>query len=244
MFKIARKYHSKLTLLVGLQLLIWSITGLYMVSMDIHFIHGESLTKSEQRMLDIKQVNYSINELLTNYPTAKNVTLVPLLDNQVYRFSDSKNGKMVIDADTGQVLPSVDQQKAIQIAKSHYVANDEIDSIRLITATKSVDNQNPDNDIPSELSKRHLPVWQVSFNNFMSPTLYISQLTGEVVTKRHLFWRLFDWMWRFHIMDYDDGSNVSNWFLLLITIVSLGAALTGCVLTYQSLVKPKLKRLF
>ena len=45
-------------------------------------------------------------------------------------------------------------------------------------------------------------------------------------------------MWRFHIMDYDDGENVSNWFLFLVAISGLIAAILGAILTYFRVVLP------
>jgi len=48
-------------------------------------------------------------------------------------------------------------------------------------------------------------------------------------------------MWRFHIMDYDDGENVSNWFLFLVATLGLMAAIAGAVLTYYRVLSPNKK---
>ena len=85
---------------------------------------------------------------------------------------------------------------------------------------------------------RHLPFWQIKFEGFSTPTLYVGQHTGDIVAKRHNYWRLFDWMWRFHIMDYDDGENVSNWFLFLVATMGLLAAFSGAVLTFYRVALP------
>ncbi|GLX84057.1 hypothetical protein tloyanaT_03090 [Thalassotalea loyana] len=219
----ARKYHKWLMAFVGIQFLFWSITGMYMVIMDIHYIHGESLAKSKKAGIDLESVDYSIAELVVDYPEARQVRLIQSRGKPLYSFINGEHGKVVIDAETGAVQALVDEIKAKEIAQYHYAMNHKIDSIRLI---KSATN------MPAELSPRHLPAWRVTFEQFATPTFYISQQTGALVAKRHDYWRLFDWMWRFHIMDYDDGENVSNWFLFLVATLGLMATITGVILTY------------
>ncbi|MBD1580689.1 PepSY domain-containing protein [Pseudoalteromonas sp. S16_S37] len=229
MIRTIRKYHKWLMAFIGVQFLIWSITGLYMVTMDIHYIHGESLQRQNQHPIAVNQVNYSLSDLHSEYPGAHQVTLTQLMAEPVYHFIDKDHTQRLIDAKTGQLLPLIDKLQALKIAKHQYTSGDAIASVQLI------DNQS---QLPSELASRHLPVWQVVFDNVWAPTFYISQNSGDIVTKRHFFWRLFDWMWRFHIMDYDDGENVANWFLLLIALLGTLAALFGATLTYQRVFKP------
>ena len=223
MIKQARKYHKWLMAFIGIQFLFWSITGLYMVSLDIHYIHGEPLQKQASHGLQLKDVSFSINSLLSRYPDAKNIEVARFMDKQVYRFSSVDNQKVMVDAFSGEQLPIVNELLARAIARNNYVGTEKVASVRLISNIA---------EKPSELSPRHLPVWQVTFDHFASPTFYISQQSGVIVTKRHNFWRLFDWMWRFHIMDYDDGENVSNWLLLVIALLGMLAAIAGAVLTY------------
>ncbi|MGS2719812.1 PepSY domain-containing protein [Paraglaciecola aestuariivivens] len=228
MIKTIRKYHKWLMAFVGLQFLIWSVTGLYMVSLNIHFIHGENLAQHQQQKLNLAEVHYSINALLADFPGATGIKLTSLMGQPVYRFNLAGQGKQLIDASTGKPLGKVDQNQAKQIAQYYYTGNQEIQSIKLMTKMQ---------DMPAELSPRHLPFWQVTFADFANPTFYIQQDSGAIVTKRHDYWRAFDWMWRFHIMDYDDGENVANWFLLVIACLALLAALAGVILTYFRVVK-------
>jgi hypothetical protein len=215
---------------VGIQFLFWSITGMYMVTMDIHFIHGESLAKSQKAKIDMVSVDYSIAELVTKYPEASSITLIQSMGKPLYTFVDGEMSKVAISAKTGLPQPLVDEVKAKEIALYYYMDSHEIDSVELISSASVM---------PPELSSRHLPVWRITFDSYSTPTFYINQHTGALVAKRHDYWRLFDWMWRFHIMDYDDGENVSNWFLLLVAAFGLMAAVSGAVLTYFRVFSPK-----
>jgi uncharacterized iron-regulated membrane protein len=229
MIKLARKYHKWLMLLVGLQFFIWGISGLYMVTMNIHYIHGESLLKTTQSSdeLALENVNVDLNHIVTQYPSATNIELTKLLGNPIVKLTMGSNNIIILlDPETGKVVPNITSTIAKQIAKNKYAFNHDISSVQLIEF-----------DPPAELAVRHLPVWQVNFDHFSNPTFYISKYSGQVVTKRHHYWRIFDWMWRFHIMDYDDGENVANWFLFVVALLGIISTFAGLILTYVHVIK-------
>ena len=224
--KTSRKYHKWLMLFIGLQFIVWSISGLYMVVFDIDYIHGDSLVASKQTFLQSEKINYPIAKLYSDYPKAQALELFTLLDESVYRFKEGNN-KYLLSASTGKSLNPINETYAVKIAKKLYKdTNVKVKQVSLITA-----------DPPFELSARHLPVWRVDFDDFASPSFYISEQTGELVTKRHTYWRIFDWMFSFHVMDYVE-EDASNKLLLATIILALIASIFGMVLTYFRVVKP------
>ncbi|MFQ3208581.1 MAG: hypothetical protein ACI9U5_000459 [Colwellia sp.] len=223
LYQESRKYHKWLMLCVGLQLLTWSITGTYMVLMDIDYIHGDTLVAKKQKILSPEQVEYSFKELLVAYPQATKIELGLMLKQAVYRFNIDKK-KVLISALDGQQLSPISQQLAVSIAIENYHDNSvNIEKVLLLTG-----------DSPSELNHRHLPVWRVDFDDFSSPSFYISANSGQLVTKRHTYWRIFDWMFVFHVMDYIDG-EADNKLLLLFTVLAFIGSIFGLVLTYYRL---------
>ena len=224
MVALFRRYHRWLMVFVGLQFLVWSLSGLYMVLIDIHSIHGEDILNSEKPTFSKiktsasnKAIGYDITELLTKYPKAKNLSLAWLGDKAVYRFDLSK--PMLVNASTGSEIRDISETLASQIALSSLAKAREIADIKLIT-------ENP----PSEIGARSLPLWRVEFEGANSPTIYISNTTGKVVTVRQNTWRAFDLLWRLHIMDYYDGEDINNLLLNIFTISGLLAALSGLFL--------------
>jgi len=207
-------------LFIGLQFVVWSVSGAYMVIMDIDYIHGDSLVTNEKQNIVPEQVKYSFTDLLTRYPQAENIELGLLLTKPVYRF-DLKKQKRMVSAGDGQQLPKINIAMAIKLAKHHYANRQvEISKAQLIT-------EKP----PRELSARYLPVWRIDFDDFSSPSFYISVNSGQLVTKRHSFWRIFDWMFAFHVMDYID-EEADNRLLLIASTLALLASIFGLVLTY------------
>jgi hypothetical protein len=106
----------------------------------------------------------------------------------------------------------------------------EVKQIELIT-------KNP----PSEIAFRPLPLWRIDFFGVNSPTLYVSSTNGEIVTVRQNTWRIFDALWRLHIMDYYEGEDINNWLLNIFSVSGFLAALSGLVLLWFRLFKNKLE---
>ena len=69
MRRLARRLHRYLLLIVGVQMLLWSVSGLYMVWFDIHYIHGDHFIKSSPALLSLSTVNVGFDEVVARYPT-------------------------------------------------------------------------------------------------------------------------------------------------------------------------------
>jgi hypothetical protein len=61
--------HKWLGLIIGLQILIWLGSGLYMVVVDIDFIHGDPLVKNMRETVAVPDTGrLSMASLKTRYP--------------------------------------------------------------------------------------------------------------------------------------------------------------------------------
>jgi len=85
---------------------------------------------------------------------------------------------------------------------------------------------------PLEVQTRPLPLWRADFDDWLETSLYVHPDSGELVTRRHMFWRWFDFFWMLHIMDYEAREDVNNGLLRVITGVTLVLTATGLWLVY------------
>jgi uncharacterized iron-regulated membrane protein len=229
LLKVSRKFHKWLMLFLGLQFLIWSISGAYMVIFDIDYIHGDSLVVNHQTKLDADTILYPLSKLAQQYPDAENIEVEVFIDQAVYRFKQGDN-KYLVDAQTGQQLSPLNEVFAIRAAQHYYSGEGAVAEVELI-------QENP----PFELSRRALPAWRVNFDDFGNPSIYVSAQTGELVSKRHEFWRIFDLMFSLHVMDYED-EDPSNQLLFWFTLFSILASIFGGVLSYFVIFKNREKK--
>ena len=236
LLKTSRKFHKWLMLFLGIQFVIWTVSGAYMVIFDIDYIHGDSLVVNHQSKIDVDNINFTLGDLLEVYPNAENLEMGVFIDQGVYRFTiksgdgdDSADKKIqyLVATSNGQQLSPLNEGIAKRAAQHYYSGEGNIVDVELVT-------ENP----PFELSRRRLPAWRVNFNDFGSPSIYVSAQSGKLVTKRHEFWRFFDLMFSLHVMDYED-EDPSNLLLFWFVLFSLIASLFGFVLTYFRIFKAK-----
>ncbi|HAU68376.1 MAG TPA: hypothetical protein DCW52_08265 [Gammaproteobacteria bacterium] len=214
--RLSQKLHKWLGLIVGVQLLIWTVSGFYMVLMDIDMIHGDHLVAEQDNGIDLSpEIQKVLNSVVSTSPKATSITLTRLMGRPSILVKQPYQTE-VFDAHTGELIPAVDEAQANQLATSYYTGSSAIASTTLLT-------KNP----PSEIGGRALPLWRVNFDDAWGTTFYISPITGELSTRRHTLWRVFDFVWMLHIMDYDERENVNNKILRTVSILALLLVLTG-----------------
>ena len=220
---LARSVHRWLGLIVGLQVLIWLATGLYMVVLDLDFIHGDPLVRNMQQAVTVPESSrVSIAALRAQYPDARNIALRPVMGTSFFTVTTPEN-RYLINPQTAQVISPLDEEIARKIAVFHFNGEASIRAARLIAA-----------DPPGEIGPRRLPLWRVDFNDRFSTSFYIDPFTGALVTRRHQYWRIFDFFFMLHIMDYDERSDAHNLLLQIAQFTGVTFGITGLWLLFYS----------
>ena len=215
--RLSQKLHKWLGLLVGLQLVIWSISGFYMVVVNIDIIHGNHLVRPAVPIAnkDLALFSAQLNGLLEGNSEAKAISLSMKNSRAIAEISAPGN-TILFDINDGSVTSQIDESAARELAKSYYAGSSKIENISLI-------NNNP----PREIGSRPLPVWRIDFEDTWGTTLYISATTGALSTRRHTLWRVFDFVWMLHIMDYDERDDINNALLRIVSILAFLLVLSG-----------------
>ena len=224
----ARKTHKWLGLFVGLQVVIWSISGLYMTVVHIDTIHGDHLIRhSSAPTVSAAELVDPIAVLAANSGEA--IRLASLRGRPTY-VVNLQSGEVAVDARTGHAVNRPTEAEIRALASAQYTGNDPIRSAELITS------------VPGEIRGCKSPLWRVQFDHWNKPTFYLSPVTGELVSRRHELWRVFDFVWMLHIMDYDERENVNNLLLRVFTWGGVLMALSGAWLLTYSFPKKKKKK--
>jgi ferredoxin len=241
-FTKARVAHKWLMALVGIQVLIWSLTGAYMVLPNIHYIHGDHIIKQTQPNLDTAAVQLSFNQVLKRYPNANNIRLGWLGEKAIYRFDylakDAlQRSQVMLDANSGNGIRPLQLVDAITLVPQLLATSGLKDGTEsLIESIVLIDIDSI--DYPWEIGSKGLPLWQIELNSWDNTRLYISEYSGEVVYIRHHAWRIFDLFWRLHIMDYEGGDEPENWLLAVVSVISLLAIIAGLLMLYFKIRSP------
>lgn len=211
---LVRRTHKWLALVVGVQALLWTLTGMYMVAVHIDIIHGDHLVRAPvDRPFDLSRLAPP-SKVVAAAPGVSEVRLQRYFGAPVWR-AETPEGPRLFDGATAQPLPKPNEAQIRVLAQRIYTGDGKIVSVRLLT------------EAPQEMQSRKPPFWQVEFEGWNRPTLYLSPATGELVSRRHALWRVFDFAWMLHIMDYDERTDVNNPLLRIATWSTFAMALMG-----------------
>lgn len=217
----ARRAHKWIALAVGVQALLWMLSGLYMTVISIDVIHGDHLAHASAKPLAATAALMDADTLAQRHPGLTGFRLKRLLGREVYEVRHGER-TILVDARSGTRLSPLSPATVRQLATSLYQGRAPIRSAELITIA------------PQEVATRPLPMWRVEFADDSETTLYLSPHTGELLAKRHDLWRWFDFLWMFHIMDYEERTDVNNTLLRVAATIGLLFALSGVWLLFYS----------
>jgi uncharacterized iron-regulated membrane protein len=93
----------------------------------------------------------------------------------------------------------------------------------------------------AEYRGRSLPLYKIETISEDSKEInvYVDPFSKEIVAVRSNQWRIWDFMWGIHIMDWDERDNIGNIFLKIFSILALLSALSGIYLFFASSSKIK-----
>lgn len=224
-----RKAHRWLALIVGIQLLLWTVSGLYMTAVPLHMVHGKHLiSQAESTNLADAGNLYPIANILQKHTTATSIQLTKVADNLVY-IAKEDGVTHIYDAVTGLAKLQVSQDKAKQIAQARYTGKGQVVSVVKIE----------DRGQAPELGGRALPMWQVNFDDWVNTSVYVSANVEKVETVRSDIWRIFDFLWMLHIMDYSERENFNNPLVIFMSTLGCFIALSGIIMFVSGMKKTR-----
>ena len=212
MRRLAR-WHIWLGWLVGVPLLLWTASGLFMASWPIEEVRGAHLRAEPGAV--------AVAGLVV--PQAAPVTKLTLVDEAgrpVWVATLAGGALRRFDAKNGLALPAVEEAEARAIALATYRGEARLVGMARFAADKA----------PIEL-RRERPSWQARFGD--DTHLYIDAGTGEVLAVRTRLWRAYDFMWGLHIMDLEGRENSHHPVLIGFAALAVVGSVMGVVLLFR-----------
>ena len=225
-----RKTHRILGVLLGLQFLLWTISGLYFSWTNIDEIHGDLLHKHPPHLpaaFNFVSPGMVLCNVGEKVDSIHQMEVVNILQKPFYhiRYFSNKNLKTVLaDAQTGTIRKLITKEEAIKIAAESFAGEPKLFSAQYITEVSKND----------EYRAKPLPAWKILFEHGTSTNIYVAAQTGKVETFRNNKWRTFDLLWMFHTMDYNGHDNINNWVLRAFSIFGIVTVISGFALFFVS----------
>ncbi|WP_298334039.1 PepSY domain-containing protein [uncultured Erythrobacter sp.] len=210
------KWHIWLGWLVGVPIVMWLASGLFMVIKPIEEVRGEHLR------ISVAEAPLVIEDsaLATEDAQLKDMRLTMQEGRAIAILTTTDGVTTRVDYATGEAIPPVDAEGARAIAAQRILGGNDVTSVRFFEAE----------EVPFDF-RRPRPVWQVSLED--GTNVYIGRDTGEVEAVRTRWWRWFDFMWGLHIMDLSEREDTSHPILIGFAALSLLGAIMGCILMFR-----------
>ncbi|MFN4019455.1 MAG: hypothetical protein ACK4IC_02940 [Erythrobacter sp.] len=210
------KWHIWLGWLVGVPIVMWLATGLFMVSRPIEEVRGEHLRRAAPPQAlaipgsTLAGTGTNLAEMQVTMQQGRAVAVLTGLDGSVRR----------VDFASGASLPPLDAAAARALVASRIIGGDKVERVTLFASDK----------VPFDF-RRPLAVWQVALAD--GTNVYVGRDTGNIEAVRTRWWRAFDLAWGLHIMDLSEREDSSHPVLILFAAIALTTALIGCVLMFR-----------
>jgi hypothetical protein len=225
-FYYIRKTHRYLGVILGIQFLLWTLGGLYFSWTNIDEIHGDFQRKHVPILpgnIRLSSPDQIFNQVAEPVDSISTIQLINVMQKPMYSityYSQGKLKKLLADAQSAAIRAPITKNEAIEIAKYNFADSATLKSVEFITSTTG----------HHEYRGKPLPAWAVSFEHPSNTTLYISADYSRVESFRNDKWRLFDFLWMMHTMDYNERDNINNWLLRIFSIFGLLTILSGFAL--------------
>jgi len=209
--------HKWVGLIVGLQILAWVVSGLFMTFFPIEQVRSEhNIRKAEPRDLRAAVgLTSAANAIAAVSAPVSRLELVDIAGRWMWRVDSEGKPHTLIDAEKGKVVSPLSEAAARQIAAADFAGDTAIVSAALIK------------EAPPLEFRGALPAWQIVFADADETHLYVDALTGRVAARRSGLWRTYDFLWGLHIMDYTERQNFNHWPIIITSLLALTLTVTG-----------------
>ena len=223
-----RQVHRYLGLFLGLQFLMWTVSGLYFSWTDLDKIHSDHLRSEAPKQTTFKGLISPT--ALTPKVKVRSVSIRDI-DNKPYYWI---NNNALYDARTGALKQSISQKEAMAVAKKHM--RDDM----VVKDVSMIDEVGKHSEF--RFRKHFLPAYVINYTNPESIRSYVSAKDGGFKLITHRDWRIFDFLWMTHVMGYGDRDQINNLPLQIFSVLGLITALSGFLLWFVT--SPTLRKIF
>jgi Na+-transporting NADH:ubiquinone oxidoreductase subunit F len=223
MMVILKKLHKWVGLLIGIQVLLWLLSGLMLSLIDPAKVSGEEWAKISPQTSGAVQYETILEPDELAAEQLEGVLSISLETRQgqpVYRVR-RLHGTILIDASDGSTI-KIAGSDARMLARQDFTGNGEILSVESGIA--------PDMETRDSSGK----YWRVNFSDKTHTSIYISASTGEILERRNRYWRIFDFFWMLHIMDYAAHEDINNALVITVALIAIWLGISGFILLFGS----------
>ena len=211
-----RRIHKWVGLIVGLQFVLWALSGSMMALLDAGAVGGHDGPAMQASPISAAGLVYP--DKLSALGPVSGIALRNVAGIPVYELATA-SGTRLINASTGEPV-SVDRTLATRVA-AHGAGSPAIRATLLRKANL-------------EARDHAGPMWRIDFDDAEQSSAYVSAVTGRHLVTRGDTWRTWDFFWMLHNMDYVNRASFNHPLIVIVAFCVLWLSGTGFYLLFKS----------
>jgi uncharacterized iron-regulated membrane protein len=216
-----RKIHKWVGLVIGLQFLIWAISGAAMALLPMDEVAGGEIADQATPTISAGENAWpKVQVALAGEPITK-LSLRSLPGRQALQVTTGE-GIRLFDAADGKPIV-IDGKTARSIASAAHPTGA---AVKKVAALK---------ELTLAVREHELPIWQVDFRDEKNSSYFVSGTTGEVLERRNDSWRWWDFFWMLHNMDYSERTSFNHPLVITVGFAMTWLAATGFWLLFRTM---------
>ena len=209
--------HKWLALVVGLPILGWFVSGLFIAFVPEDAIHGRH--PPDPVPVDAVKVAVPLARALAANPGAyARVEVRAMLGRPVAQLTPVAGRPLLLDLASGRRLSPLGRDLAAALARET-MGGEGGAPIRVEPVTVS-----------SRAYSGPLPAWRATFADAADTDVYVAADLDRVVATRGSLFRVYDAMWSLHILNVVDPRGINTWWLWGLAALATVIALTGFIM--------------
>ena len=218
MTALSAKIHKWLALLMAIQILFWFVSGLFFAAFPIERVRSEhAMAEQAVRPVPFDTAADGLLRLGSAGVTGNRIEIRTLLDRPVALIGHAEGRPQLFDLATGRRISPLSMNAAARIAEADHAGD--LRAARVVRVTGN-----------SPEYRGALPAWRVEFDDGASRSLYVAADTGSVTARRSTLWRVYDFLWGLHIMDWRGHEDFNSPLLIAATALALVVIVTGIIM--------------
>ena len=188
----------EVVVLIGLQVVLWLSGGVVMSLIPIEMVRGEEWFRQDTDALSgnlsgftLPLSRFSDEEVTSARPAIR-------LGQPVWFLQLADGSQRTVDAASSATLPALDAKQAASVARGAHIGPADVLTVDRV---ESADG---------EIRGAKLPLWRVQLDDRWHSAVDIDAITGRITAVRNDLWRVYDFFWMLHIMDYSTRDDFNN----------------------------------
>jgi len=211
-----RRIHKWVGLILGVQFILWALSGSMMALLDADAVGGHD--GPTMHVMAVATDGLVDPARAAGQSPVTGLTLRDLVGTPVYELTTA-SGVRLVDARTGAPI-RIDGALATRIA-GHVAGMPTLRATLL--------------DRPNLEAREHAaPMWRVDFKDAENSSVYVSATTGRHLVTRGDTWRIWDFFWMLHNMDYFSRISFNHPLIIFVAFGVLWLSGTGFYLLFKS----------